>query len=207
VSVLHVGLRFAWLIVYRRSSPWDRWAPIRLPSLIKKKAAPHPRAGIPHQSPVHGIGVHVLQFLPFLAPAVNIEVVKSGLPESRQTRVSAHEWQPQLRVRNPPLAFPQIPRDALLQRFQHHRWRNLCWLADQKMHVLRHHHVPHQQKTIPLANHFTFVGRGLCYRFDFATRTDFVLLGVFISFLTLENSASNDRIREGLLTITARSKS
>src|SRR5882762_5524170 len=110
------------------------------------------RSGTTSYYQADGIGVQLLQFLPFLAPAVNIEVVKSGLPDSRQTRVSAHEWQPQLRVRNPPLAFPQVPRDALLQRFQRHRWRNLCRLADQKMHVVRHHHVPHQQKVIPLAN-------------------------------------------------------
>ena len=110
------------------------------------------RSGTTSYYQADGIGVQLLQFLPFLAPAVNIEVVKSGLPESRQTRVSAHEWQPQLRVRNPPVAFPQVPRDALLQRFQRHRWRNLCRLADQKMHVVRHHHVPHQQQVIPLAN-------------------------------------------------------
>jgi len=49
------------------------------------------RSGTTSYYQADGIGVQLLQFLPFLAPAVNIEVVKSGLPESRQTRVSAHE--------------------------------------------------------------------------------------------------------------------
>ena len=83
------------VVVSRLSSPRDQWSPIRAP-LSHKKATPFPRAGIPHQSAIHGIRVHVFEFLSFLAPAVNIEVVESGLPESGQIHISTHEGQPQL---------------------------------------------------------------------------------------------------------------
>src|SRR5712692_512056 len=77
VSVLHVGLRFA------RSFQGSLVHGINahqsaLPVLIKKKTAPLPRTGIPHQSAVHGIRVHIFEVLSFLAPAVNIDVVESG---------------------------------------------------------------------------------------------------------------------------------
>ncbi len=55
VSVFHVGLRFADSLVHGIDGHQSA-----LPFLTKEKAAPHPPAGIPHQSPVHGIGVHVL---------------------------------------------------------------------------------------------------------------------------------------------------
>src|SRR5437667_12046409 len=59
--------------------------------LVKMKTAPHRCIRTFHQSPFHRIAVHVLELLPFFMPAVNIAIVKSRLPESRQTHTGVHK--------------------------------------------------------------------------------------------------------------------
>src|SRR6266851_5475676 len=67
-----------------------------LPFLVKQKTTPHPRAWILHQTALHGIGMHVLQFFSYLVAAVDVEVIKAWLPETRQSQTIVQERQPQL---------------------------------------------------------------------------------------------------------------
>src|SRR5260221_4854214 len=65
-----------------------------LPFLVRKKTTPHPCAWIPHQTALHGIGMHVLQFFSYFVTAVHVEVIKACFPETRQAQTIVHERQP-----------------------------------------------------------------------------------------------------------------
>src|SRR5258708_38261601 len=67
-----------------------------LPFLVKQKAAPHPRTRILHQTALHGIVMHVLQFFSYIVTAVDVEVRKAWLPETRQLQDLGQERQTQL---------------------------------------------------------------------------------------------------------------
>src|SRR5713101_8487465 len=64
-----------------------------LPFLVKQKTTPHPRAWILHQTTLHWIRMHVLQFFPQLVTAVHVEVIEARLPETRQSQTIVREGQ------------------------------------------------------------------------------------------------------------------
>jgi hypothetical protein len=105
-----------------------------------------------HQLSRYRVRVHVFELLAnfFLAP--NIEVIESGLPETRKTFVPSCKCEAQLPCRRAPLASPEILRNALLQHFQNDRWRGLGGFADQQVHVIGHDHVADQQEIVSLTN-------------------------------------------------------
>src|SRR5271157_852126 len=105
-----------------------------------------------HQSPCHRIAVHVLQLLSFFRVRVNVEVIKARLPECARACRWLRKRQTQLFLTNVPALPPHLLRDALLQHLQHRRGRAFLRLADQQMHMLWHHHMSHQQKSVLLAN-------------------------------------------------------
>jgi len=69
------------------------------------------------------------------------EVIESGLPEARHIPVAFCKREAQLPCWCAAPAFPEIPRDALLQHFQDEGWRGLGGFADEEMHVIRHDHI------------------------------------------------------------------
>jgi len=92
--------------------------------------------------------VHVLQFFIFLLVAIDIEIVKPRLPKLWQLLKESRKRDPQLpsRCRTPVL--PHLLGHALLQHLQHRRRRRLLRLADQQVHVIRHHHISRKQKSV-----------------------------------------------------------
>src|SRR6266404_5508891 len=78
-----------------------------------RPTAPRPVLRMLHQLTDHRIRVHVIQFLAFLSGTINIEVIKSRLPECR--RFFAAKFKSQL-VRQHLLPSPkQSPRNPLFQ--------------------------------------------------------------------------------------------
>src|SRR5712691_11777615 len=65
----------------------------RLPFPVKKTTTPYPRTRILHQTALHRIRMHVFQFFSHLATAVDIEVIKAWLPETRQSQTIVREGQ------------------------------------------------------------------------------------------------------------------
>src|SRR5689334_11791035 len=96
--------------------------------------------------------MHVFKFLANFLLAPHVEVIESGLPESRQTAVASCKRQAQLLRRRAAPASAEIARDALLQNFQNQRWRSFRSLADEQVHVIGHDHVSNQQEFVPLTN-------------------------------------------------------
>ncbi len=123
-----------------------------LPFLVRKKTTPHPCAWIPHQTALHGIGMHVLQFFSYFVTAVHVEVIKACLPETRQSQTIVHEGQPELPAGGFAFFPTQISRNSLFERLQHHRRCRFRWLADQQVHVIGHDYITHQQKLVAFAN-------------------------------------------------------
>src|SRR5713226_7830794 len=84
--------------------------------------------------------------------AVDVEVIKACLPETRQSRTIVHEQQTQLSAGGFAFFPTQLSGHPLLERLQHHRRRRFRRLADQQVHVIGHDHITHQQKLVPFAN-------------------------------------------------------
>ncbi len=55
-----------------------------LPANVIRPATPRPIPRMIHQAALYRIGVHVIQLLPLLSPAIDIEIVKPCLPERPQ---------------------------------------------------------------------------------------------------------------------------
>ncbi len=123
-----------------------------LTSFIRYEAAPCPFTRSSYESPFHWIGVHVLDLLSNLLRAIYVEVIKPRLPEPCQFRVTLFKCKPHLSRRHMPFLPSQIPRNALFQHSQHQRRRRVRALANKQVNMLRHHHISHQQKSIPIAN-------------------------------------------------------
>jgi len=119
---------------------------------VRQETAPKPVTRISHQSPLHRVGVHVLQFLLNILGAVQVKIVKPRLPKSRQPRVAVLKCQALLSYCHAALPFSQIARNAPLQNFQHQRWRTFRPFADEQLNMLGHHNIPNQEKVITLAN-------------------------------------------------------
>src|SRR5260221_11195578 len=64
-----------------------------LPFLVRKKTTPHPCAWILHQTALDGLGMHVLQFFSYFVTALNFELIKTCIPEPRQSETTVHEGQ------------------------------------------------------------------------------------------------------------------
>ncbi len=105
-----------------------------------------------HQLSCDRVRMHVVEFLANFPFTPDIEVVKSGLPETRQTPVAFRKCEAQLPCRPAAPASPEFPRDALLQHFQDNGWRALGGFADEQMHVIGHHHVSGQQEFVAFTN-------------------------------------------------------
>jgi len=120
----------------------------RFPFGVKRKTAPRPILWMSHQPADNRIRVHVLQFFIFLLVAIDIEIVKPRLPKLWQLLKESRKRDPQLpsRCRTPVL--PHLLGHALLQHLQHRRRRRLLRLADQQVHVIRHHHISRKQKSV-----------------------------------------------------------
>ena len=67
--------------------------------------------------------MHIVKLLAKFLFAPNIEVIESGLPESRQISDTFCEHEAQLPCRRTASLSPQIPRNPLLQHLQDNRWR------------------------------------------------------------------------------------
>src|ERR1700730_13633464 len=96
--------------------------------------------------------MHVVQFLTNFLTTPHIEVVESRLPEARQIPAAFCKREAQLPCWDTAPAFPEIPRDALLQHFQEKGWRGLGGFADEQMHVIRHHHISDQRDFVAFTN-------------------------------------------------------
>jgi len=103
---------------------------------VRQETAPMPVTRISHQSPFHLIGVHVLQFLWNLLGAVHVKIVEPRLPKSRQPRVALLKCQAHLSYCYAAFPFSQITRNALLQNFQHQRWRTFRPFASKQVNML-----------------------------------------------------------------------
>jgi hypothetical protein len=86
--------------------------------------------------------MHVVELLANFLLTPDIVVMESGLPESRQSLLAFGKRQAQLLWCRAAPASAEIPRDALLQGFQHNRWRCLGGFADEQMHVIGHNNYP-----------------------------------------------------------------
>jgi hypothetical protein len=104
---------------------------------IETEAAPAPLLRTLHQSPDQRIAVHVAQLLDALFRGPDVEVVEARLPETLRYGIRK---EPSLHALAPPLPL-HSSRNALLQGFNHGREIFPLGLADQQVHVLRHHHV------------------------------------------------------------------
>src|SRR6202171_3639427 len=69
------------------------------------------------------------------------EVIESGLPEARHIPVAFCKREAQLPCWRTVPAFPEIPRDALLQHFQDNGWGAFGGFANEQMHVIGHDHI------------------------------------------------------------------
>ena len=123
-----------------------------VPFFVRQETAPKPVTRISHQPPFHRIGVHILQFLSNLLGAVYVKIVEPRLPKSPQPRVAFLKCQAHLSSCQAAFPFSQITRNALLQNFQHQRWRTFRPLADEQVNMLGHHNVSNQEKMITITN-------------------------------------------------------
>src|SRR5260370_18099713 len=76
-----------------------------------------------HQLSCDWIRMHIVKLLAKFLFAPKIEVIESGLPESRQISDTFCEHEAQLPCRRRASRSPQIPRNPLLQHLQDNRWR------------------------------------------------------------------------------------
>src|SRR5882762_2164944 len=121
-----------------------------LPAKVIRPATPSPISRMIHQAALYRIGVHVIQLLSLLSPAIHIEIVKPRLPERPQRFTRRRKWQSQLpRARS--LPFAQLPCHAWFQFLQHYRGSALPQFADQQMHMLGHYHITDQTKSCCIA--------------------------------------------------------
>jgi len=119
---------------------------------VVRPTAPRPIPRMLHQLSLHRIGVHVLQFFLQFLLAPHVEIIKSPLPKMRLFCVTALERQRQLCARRPSSSFQESPRHLLLQYLQYLRWIFLGGLADQQMHMFRHHDISNEAERMPAAN-------------------------------------------------------
>jgi hypothetical protein len=119
---------------------------------VKRPTAPWPILRMLHQLSRYRVRVHVFELLANFLLAPHIEVIKSGLPETRKTFIPSCKCEAQLPCRRAPYASPEIPRNALLQHFQDDRWRGFRRFADEQVHVIGHDHVADQQEIVPFTN-------------------------------------------------------
>ena len=77
----------------------------RLSAKVIRPATPRPIPRMIYQPALYRIGMHVIQLLSLLSPAIHIEIVKSRLPERPQWFTRRRKWQSQLpRARSLPFA-------------------------------------------------------------------------------------------------------
>src|ERR1700686_1628245 len=80
------------------------------------------------------------------------EDIESGIPGGGRITVAFCKREAQLPCWCAAPAFPEIPRDALLQHFQDEGWRGLGGFADEEMHVIGHDHISDQRKLVAFTN-------------------------------------------------------
>ncbi len=97
--------------------------------------------------------MHVFEFLPHLFRAVDIEVVVSPLPESAQLAGCIRELQGEL-ARRPAFSRAHRSRHPLLQDLHELREIPLPGLADEQMHVFRHHYIAHEERSAVVTHFF-----------------------------------------------------
>ncbi len=90
-----------------------------------------------------------MQLFDSLLPGINVEIVEASLPKA--SRLALFNFAPELQlVRIPSSWFlSQGSRHALLQDLHHGARRADLRLRNQKMNVLRHHHISDQQELVP----------------------------------------------------------
>ena len=93
----------------------------------------------------------VVQLLLHFRARVDVKIVIPPLPKSSQPLVLFGKSQREL-ARLPALSPAHPPRDSLLEHLHHFGWKNRPRFANQKVHVLRHDHVPYERKPIPRSN-------------------------------------------------------
>ena len=102
---------------------------------------------------LHGVHVHVVEFLDELRLTPNIEIIKSWLPELRQEIVRVSESKSKL-LRGHFLAWlaAKPARDTVLQNL-HDRGRcALGWLADEQVNVIGHDDIAREGKPEAVAH-------------------------------------------------------
>jgi hypothetical protein len=97
--------------------------------------------------------VHVFQFLSPLFRAVDVEVVISPLPEAAQFAGCVWEVQRELAL-GPAFPGTHRARHPLLQDLDKLRQISLAGLAEEQVHVLRHHHISNEKRSAAVT-HFS----------------------------------------------------
>src|SRR6202008_2602487 len=90
------------------------------PFHAKTPTTPRPVLWMFHQPSDHGIRVHVIQFLFFFSPFIDIEIVKPLLPERLQFQPILIKLEFSLPA-NPLCSFSHLSRNSLLQHLHHCR--------------------------------------------------------------------------------------
>src|SRR5208283_4673058 len=138
-------LGFSFLLSFRNDINCNQ---PRLTLRVERPTAPRPVLRMAHQSARHRVAVHVVQLLSFLPVRVHVEVIKTRLPKAARSFRLFRKGQPHLFLGCVSPLPSHFLRHALLQHLQHRRRCAFLRFADQQMHVLRHHHITHQQKAI-----------------------------------------------------------